>query len=122
MSAPTHYTCPACDGESPCDYCAGEGIILARDLPDTPHNHAFRPHTPSRRNKLRVLDRTAADPLQRIAANRASDRQLYLFWRYRARTVMSHTYAGLAQADMLARATMCESTAGRAVQAWRGAA
>lgn len=129
----THYNCPACDGTGDeCTWCDESGIVDALDLDMIPHNFESRPHSPSNRrwHGFRAILRTMPDPLDTLAKQRASviehktggARAQYQKAFDRMSAKLSHAFCGLAQADMLARATMCENAASCGVQAWRAAA
>ena len=140
----THYTCPACDGtgvasgggtpsEIGCAWCDERGIVHADDLPDIPCRYSYRPHTPTRRrwrDPFRFVLRMAEDPILWMARERQKAAQMgnyangYMYEKARDKVarVGTHTFMGLMQAEMLARAEICAHASNDAVQAWRGVA
>ncbi|HET7663867.1 MAG TPA: hypothetical protein VFK31_09540 [Rhodanobacteraceae bacterium] len=137
------YYCPVCHGDGEevtydngdpqcletrtCYTCDGDGYVPASVAWfHYPEHGAPQPYTPSHRRTQwgrgpRLGDQR--DPLVKLHDARRDYRGKWGYTKARLDAIgkLSHTYAGLMQADMLARATMCGTAMEVARRTWRSA-
>lgn len=128
--------CQECDGDGEwetgegdcitshsCDACDGQGYVEDND--GWLFELGAKPYTPSRRRYTGIRNPYRDDwfgALRRArdeVAEMRTEGARYHWDVIRRQAITRRPYAGLTQADMLARATMCVTAGDRASAAWR---